>query len=431
MPQQQGGRFGRETRLLLTTIVVSVGMLLLLARFRFPQDSTITPDEPAAPPLERLAARATFDELASIMADLNRRLSPRIAVVRVQPDRAGGPYAVAPRLTDDRAVVLLAANEGLAPSGTDGVPPIVGRETGRDLAVIGVTPRADSAVTPRIGAPRPGPRYVAVVEGTAQGPALRPVYVGRTDLFQDPRTSMSVLAISAVQHSLPRGAAIFSLDGTFIGLASESGATTTIIPAESLRAVAQSAQAVAQARGDLGLDVQTLTNALARAAGVDRGVMVNHVARGGPADENVSSGDVIQAVDGTNVTTVVGFQQLEQTRIPGAPVVLTIVRRGKPLQVTVRAADTALASLPAAGDDPGMVLRTVRGAGVEVVTVAPGSAAADAGVEAGDLIVAADGVEQPAAGAIERAYRTAPRGGSVLLTIRRGLQHRVVAVEKL
>ena len=68
----------RETRLLLATIAVSVGMLLLLARFRFPEEAGRQTVEPAAAPLERLAARATFDELAGTMADLERRiLEPR------------------------------------------------------------------------------------------------------------------------------------------------------------------------------------------------------------------------------------------------------------------------------------------------------------------------------------------------------------------
>jgi S1-C subfamily serine protease len=78
-----------------------------------------------------------------------------------------------------------------------------------------------------------------------------------------------------------------------------------------------------------------------------------------------------------------------------------------------------------------MVMRVVPGAGVEVVTVAPGTPAARAGLEAGDLIVSADGIEQPDSTGILRAYRSAARGGAVLVTVRRGGQHRVLALEKL
>jgi hypothetical protein len=71
-------------RLLLVTIAVSVGMLLLLARFRFPDDATDQTAAPAPPPLERLAASATYDELAGIMGDLERRVRPTIIPLAVQ-----------------------------------------------------------------------------------------------------------------------------------------------------------------------------------------------------------------------------------------------------------------------------------------------------------------------------------------------------------
>lgn len=86
MPEKDTGQ-RRETRLLLATIGVSVAMLLLLARFRFPDESTRGTAEPPVAPLERLAARATFDELASTMADLERRLATRVELVRIQPTR--------------------------------------------------------------------------------------------------------------------------------------------------------------------------------------------------------------------------------------------------------------------------------------------------------------------------------------------------------
>ncbi|HVB38288.1 MAG TPA: hypothetical protein VND92_07105, partial [Vicinamibacterales bacterium] len=75
-PDSSGGarrpRITRETRLLLLTIGVSVAALLLLARFRFPAQAPIV--NPAPPPLERLAARATYDELATIMAQVQARV---------------------------------------------------------------------------------------------------------------------------------------------------------------------------------------------------------------------------------------------------------------------------------------------------------------------------------------------------------------------
>lgn len=216
---------GRETRLLLVTIGVSVAALLLLARFRFPEQ-TVQPSEPAQAPLERLAARAAYDELASAMADLERRIAPRLIVFRVTPQRASGEYVVAPRVTGSRAVVVLGADERIEP--TEGAPDIITHDAERGLAVLATEPVDDAIVTPRTGPPRPGPRYVVVVEGSEQGPTLRPVYVGRTSTVDESGGALTLLTMDALQSALPRGAAVFSLDGTFLGLVSVAGPVTSL-----------------------------------------------------------------------------------------------------------------------------------------------------------------------------------------------------------
>lgn len=421
----------RETRLLLATIGVSVAMLLLLARFRFPEESTRTAAEPAAAPLERLAARATFDELASTMADLERRVAGRVEVVRLQPDRATGSFVPAPRLTPDRGVVVLGLGEQLAGGpGTD-VPLVIGRDAVRELAVIALPSRPDGLVTPRTGAPRTGPRYVAVVEATSQGPAIRPVYVGRLDLIQDPRVNTPLLSVVALQQTVPRGAAIFALDGQFIGLASASGGALTIVPGESLLTLARQAHDAPARPADLGLDVQALTRALARASGADSGVMVSYVDPRGPAAGMLNSGDVIQTIDGINVTTAGGFQQLASSRQPGKAVIIAGIRQGKPLEVTVRAVEAAFRqAMVASNTDPGVALRGVPGVGLEVVALQPSGAAARADLHPGDIIVAVDGRPATDADALTQAFRSAPSGAALLLTVRRGTEHRVVALEK-
>src|SRR5687768_10235832 len=82
-------RLTRETRLLLIVITLSAVVLIVLSRFRFPDgpapsSSGATGATPL--PLERLAARATYDELATIVADLASRVTPSIAVVRIDLD---------------------------------------------------------------------------------------------------------------------------------------------------------------------------------------------------------------------------------------------------------------------------------------------------------------------------------------------------------
>jgi membrane-associated protease RseP (regulator of RpoE activity) len=422
----------RETRLLLATIGVSVAMLLLLARFRFPEETARgTAEAPAAAPLERLAARATFDELASTMADLERRIASRLEVVRIQPERPTGRFAPAPRLTPDRGVVVLGPGEQVAGGPATEIPLVIGRDSVLDLAVVALAPRPADAVTVRAGPPRAGPRYVAVAEATSQGPVIRPVYVGRMESIQDPRVSTSLLSVAAPQQTLPPGAAIFDLEGHFIGLVTRRGVVVTIVPGEPLRALAQRAHEAPSRPGDLGIDIQALTPALARAAGAESGVMVSYVDPRGPAAEALSSGDVIRAIDGTNVTTTGGFQQLASTRQPGKEVAISGVRQGKTIEVTVRAIEAGLRAAWAASDtDPGVVVRAVPNVGLEVVALQPSSAAARAGLQPGDIIVAVDGRTAPDANGLTRAFRGAASGAALLLTVRRGTGHRVVALER-
>jgi serine protease Do len=250
-------------------------------------------------------------------------------------------------------------------------------------------------------------------------------------LVADARTGTQQLLMTALQHALPRGAAIFSLDGSFVGLVRDGRDPATVLTAEFLRAAADGAQpSPTLTRGSLGIQVETLTPALARATGAARGVIVTHLAIGGPAAKVLQSGDVIQSLDGTPISTIAEFRQQEAGRAPGASIALTGLRRGSALEATVVVADAAAAPAAAPTAGPGFVGRSVPGAGIEVVTVSEGSAATLAGLEPGDLIVALDGQTDPDVAGLTRRYRAADAGASLLLTVRRGQRHHVFALEK-
>jgi S1-C subfamily serine protease len=414
----------RETRLLVTTIVVSVGMLLLLARFRFPAEPLTKGPEISPAPLERLAARATYDELARVMADLQARIAPTVAVVPVS--EAGSPgYVAAPILTPDKAVAVVSRHARIG-GGSSPAPPVIARDPIRDLAVLDLSGRPGAVVT-GAATSTPGPRYVVVVEGTAQGPVLRPLYVGRTDLFADPRWTDPVLTIPAVQN-VRAGAALFALDGSLIGLVAENGRTATVIPVTALRRVLDSAPGAPAVRTTLGLEVQALTPALARGAGATRGVMVSLVRPEVAGDADLRPGDVIQAIDGIGITTVAGYEEVAQGRTPGTPATIVRVREGQQAEVTIVPVPTD-APVPAS-QELGAVLRSLRGTGTEVVALAPGGAATRAGLHTGDMIVGVNGRPAPDAPSIERAYRSASQGDVVLLTVQRDGTQRVLALER-
>jgi S1-C subfamily serine protease len=303
------------------------------------------------------------------------------------------------------------------------------RDPTTELVVVQTPPAAASVAVFPSGGSRPGPKYVAVAEATGGAVAIRPVYVGRSDLFADPRWSDALISVAAVQQTLSEGSAVFSLDGTFLGLATHIGSRVAIIPSTTLRSAAAGSLAAPGTRGDLRIEVQPLTAALARAAGAERGVMVSHVLPSAVIDGNLEAGDVITTIDGAEVTTVAGFQQVAQSRTPGNKVVLQTIRRGKPVTVTAVALQgDAAAANP--HDDAGVSLRFVEGVGSEVVTVEGGGAAHRAGVRQGDLIVALERDKQPAPQDVLRAYRAAKPGTLLLVTLRRDRDYLVVALEK-
>jgi len=420
-------RGSRETRLLLVTIAISVGVLVLLARFRFPDDHVAEVAAPAPAPLDRLAARAAYDELASIMADLDRRIASRVVIVRTQSADGRSAMTVAPRLLPDRAVALVAPGDTVIAGGTAGDQELINLSSG--VAVLRVAAVADSAVSLRQLPLRPGPRYVGVLEASAIGPALTPVYAGRVETFDDPHTGMPLLSFAGLQRDIARGAAIFSLEGLLVGLVRDSGQTVTVVPAETLRASAQSAQPSAGSPpASLGVDVDVLTASLSRATGADGGVIVVHASGGGPADGILRPGDVIQSIDGMRITNPIEFREVERTRVPRASVAIAGLRARAPLQVSLEAAEPAAGRTP--DSDPGFVARHVRGVGSEVIMVREGSAADRAGLRRGDLVTAVDDATAPDAGDITRRFRSAQPEATLLLTILRDERYRVLPLEK-
>jgi S1-C subfamily serine protease len=423
-------RGSRETRLLLVTIAVSVAVLLLLARFRFPEEGAPQTVSSAPAPLERLAARATYDELASTMADLERRIVPRLALFRAQDASGAESLVVATRLTPDRAVALVDPEARLNAMSGPAPVDIVGRDEARSLVVLRVPAVDDGAVAIRQGTPRAGPRYVAVVEASPAGPIVRPLYAARVETSAD-AAGRPTLLFSGLQQPLPMGSAVFTLEGALLGLVLEPGLSAVVVPAETLPAAILNAQpAEARKPSSLGIDVNALTPSLARATGADHGVVVARVHPASPAAEALRSGDVIQTIDGSRVTSVAGFRRIERTRPSAASVAVSGVRLGKPLAVTLTAEP---AEEPPAASDPAdlaFVGRTVAGTGIEVVAVQPAGAAAAAGLSRGDLIIAIDGEPARDLAALARRFRSAAAGTAILLTVQRGQQHRVLALEK-
>ncbi|MEO8070694.1 MAG: hypothetical protein ABI652_04785 [Acidobacteriota bacterium] len=256
---------GRETRLVVLVVVVALAVLLLLARFRFPS-ADLTVVVPAPGPLAGLAARATFDEMASAMAGLADRVEPSIAVLDIEPvpplehaaaGRGAAPVsprgaprspAVSPtptppppmprrphvvaalRIRSDLVVAYVGA--GMRVATKEGEPAAEVIALSADPAIVilrAFAPAVSIAATVEGFA---GFSYAGVVDVTPGGPTVQPTFVGRADRVEVVGWSRSLISLG--RSDIPAGTFVFSIDGRLIGLAIRSGDSVSLVPASAL-----------------------------------------------------------------------------------------------------------------------------------------------------------------------------------------------------
>jgi S1-C subfamily serine protease len=477
----------RETRLLLLTLAVSVGALLLLARFRFPERPLTDLSPPQ--PLSRLTRVTAFDELSAMLRDLLRQFEGAVVLAHT-PGVALGLL-----VKDDLALVPLSPGGRVeavagAPLPANG---IVARDEQRGLAVV----RVPGYTAPEISVqpantPLDAPGYVAILEAGPDGPTIRAEFVSRYSTEPHAGWDQPVLALSGPASAKP-GSLLFTLGGRFVGMTLADSGRVLVVPADVLMT-----RAMRLANGEnvvhveTGIDIQPLTPAIARATGVREGVVVSDVspdatssvsapaaattgAAGGadPAsatDEStapslrngaarINVGDVITAAADRPVRAPRDWQQILLTQTAGATLKLSIVRFGRPLQASLTlprpespsagAAGGAGAAGPAgvagtsgrtAGASPqsplevmGLSLRSVSGDS-EVVAVRAASPAARAGLRAGDRITSLPGRASATASASPNAIATAcaelASGQALMLAIDRDGVARIAAIEK-
>jgi serine protease Do/serine protease DegQ len=182
-------------------------------------------------------------------------------------------------------------------------------------------------------------------------------------------------------------------------------------------------------RGWLGVSIQPLTPELAESFGLERaaGALVNQVVPGSPADQaGLRRGDVLLTIDGRAIRGVRELQLQVASVPPGRSVSLGVLRDGKPLTlkvtITAQEAREVAAAPPASqGEGLGITVAPAEGSkGVLVAEVDPDSAAAEAGVQPGDVILAVNQVEVNDPAAFNRAAVKAKTKKNAVLLIRRG-----------
>ncbi len=185
----------------------------------------------------------------------------------------------------------------------------------------------------------------------------------------------------------------------------------------------------------LGVAVQGIDQTLADSFGLARpeGALVSEVEKGSPADKaGLQPGDVIRSVNGRPIVASIDLPSLIGELAPGQAVTLDVWRNKRPVQLNARLADlkearAASDETPARPDGAklGLALRPLQPqekaqAGLDggLVVEDVGGAAARAGIEPGDVILAVNGTRVLDAAQVRAAVARA--GTSVALLIQRG-----------
>jgi serine protease Do len=157
-------------------------------------------------------------------------------------------------------------------------------------------------------------------------------------------------------------------------------------------------------RGWLGVSIQEMTPELAKSFGLKekKGALVAEVVSGGPAEKaGIQQGDVIVEFDGKEVTESKDLPRMVASTPVGKAVTIKLSRSGKVLDRQVKVGEmeekTEVVKTHSTKKSLGITVQNVtpeiakglglkKETGVVVTRVEPGSPAADAGIQTGDVI---------------------------------------------
>ena len=155
--------------------------------------------------------------------------------------------------------------------------------------------------------------------------------------------------------------------------------------------------------------------------------MVTWVDPRSPAAETLVVTDVIEAIGDEVVATPEHWEARLARLAAGDSLVLQVRLGGE-----VREVQLVASAPPTPSEAPllGLTMRAVPRIGVEIVRVDPESAAARAGIEAGDVMTLIGEIERPTPIQVTRAFLAAPDDRPLLVGVTRGDRHRVLALGK-
>jgi serine protease Do len=335
---------------------------------------------------------------------------------------------------------------------------VIGTDKKTDLALIKVDGKKDFSYVKFADAPpRVGDWVVAVGNPFGLGGTVTAGIVsarGR-DIGAGPYDDY--IQIDAPINKGNSGGPAFDVNGNVIGvntaIYSPSGGSVGIgfdIPSATAKlVVAQLKDKGYVTRGWLGVQVQPVTADIADSLGLKqaRGAMVDNPQDGSPAAKaGIQAGDVITAVNGTDVKDARDLAREISMIAPGTSVKLDVLHKGESKTLTVALAEMPNDRQANAGDQqskevagtPHLGLQLAPAAdvqgsgdkGVVVTAVDPDGPAAEHGFQTGDVILNVGGKSVSNVGDVRSALNAAKDSGkhSVLMRVKTADATRFVAV---
>lgn len=239
------------------------------------------------------------------------------------------------------------------------------------------------------------------------------------------------LQIDAAVNTGNSGGPDFNLSGEVVGvntaIFSPNGGNVGIafaIPANVVKQVTdQLISSGSVTRGFLGVGIQDVSRDIAESVGLAgaAGALVTEPTKDSPADKaGVKSGDVITAVDGSEISDALDLSRTIASKNPGTPVELTIWRDGKEQKISVTLGKLEEAAAPAEeqqqapAEEPSAPAPTsvgltlvpnADGQGLLIQDVDPASAAAEKGFAVGDTILEVNNQAVSTAADFEKAIQ--------------------------
>ena len=192
-------------------------------------------------------------------------------------------------------------------------------------------------------------------------------------------------------------------------------------------------------RGFLGVTIQEMTPALADSFDmvVADGILVSDVGEDSAAEKaGIEQGDIILKLDGRDVGEVAEFRNRVAANPPGTELTLTVVRDGKEMEISVVTGELSedgdmAEAVPEVIEQLGMTYQELTAdiarqvgleglAGIVVTAVEPDSAAAEAGIGPGNLIVSVNRTQVSTVEEFEQAIMDADKSRAILMRVTNG-----------